>query len=631
VNTAAPKRASRGRAPVADRRSGSNNHPWVALVALAVGAAYLWWRWTSTKFGTSSLLFHGMFVAEVTLWIRLALRTHTAWTLSTPAAPPLTSLRSVDVVITAFAEPVEVVRATLIGSRAIHHPHHTWLVDEGHREELRDLAASLGVRYIARSQTTGARTGAINHVLQTSSADLILILDTDQVPMPDVLHRTAGYFDQPDVAIVQTPLEYSNRDSLLHSDHARHERSHHNEVLSPARDHLNAALWEGPGALLRRQALLSIGGIPTGGTTGELQATVRLHSQGWTTRYHQGIVVQGTAPHNLDAFLTQRARWARGHLAILASRDNPLLRRGLSFRQRLSHLDQIAEYLAAPFHLILLTILVATLLTGKLPLTADVQTLVPFAGAWLGLTSLSWVALSRRRVEFRETAMRSAVTLEINLEALVSVVFGVKRRFAPVTRAGTDSGGYDVLKQLQLLALLTVILEGAIAARLLDALIGWPLPAEVGGTALVGMTAAAGVVLLFALRVLGVFVNRRQLRSQYRQSVDFGGLVEGRMVKISDLSHDGIGFVSTAMYRSGETVDVRVRLPMADGRIVDLQLLAVIRSALPNQSATRWRIGAQVVGLDDSSRDSLVEYVSVVRPFQTLRDQVTVSERARTH
>jgi cellulose synthase (UDP-forming) len=611
-------------------RAADDAAPFVALIALAVGAAYLAWRWTATRNGASTPLFHALFAAEASLWVRLALRTHTAWSLPARVAPPLTTLRSTDVVVTAFAEPVDVVRATLIGARAIHHPHETWLVDEGHRAELREVASELNVRYVARSQTTGARTGAVNHVLHTSTADLILVLDADQVPMPDVLHQTAGYFDQPDVAIVQTPLEYSNRDSLLHFEHARHERSHHNEVLNPARDHLDAAVWEGPAAVLRREALVAIGGIPTHGTTGELQATVRLHSKGWKTRYHRETVVQGTAAHNLDAFLAQRGRWARGHLAILVSRDNPLFRRGLSARQRLSHLDHIAEYLAAPFHLAMLTVLVASLLTGQLPLTADALTLVPFLAAWLGLTSLSWVALSRHRVQIRETAMRSAVTLEVNLEALVSVVFGVRRRFTPVARTGVDRGGYDVLKRLQLLALLTIVLEVALALRLLDALIGRPLPGKVGGVALVAMIAAGGSTLVFALRVLGVFVHRRQMRSQFRQGVEFGALAEGRTVKISDLSVGGIGFVSTAMYCTGETVDVRLRLPMADGRIQDIELMVVIRSALPNQTTTRWRLGGQIVGANVATRDALMEFVSVVRPFQLLRSSTNATTSVAT-
>lgn len=602
-----------------NERSGRGAPPWVALVALTAGAIYLQWRLVSTADGVDPRLFWPLFVAETFGWVRLVVRTRLVWTLTSSSRPVVTTQRSVDVIVTVFAEPLDVVRATLVGCRSIEHPHQTWIIDEGHREEIRHLAQELDARYVARSQTTGARTGAINHVLTNSSAELLLILDADQVPMPDILDATAGYFDQPEVALVQTPLEYANRDSLLHSDHARHERSHTNEILSPARDHLGAALWEGPAALIRREAMLDIGGIPTQSSTGELQATVRLHASGWTTRYHPEVVVQGSAPHNLDAFLTQRARWARGHVAILFSRDNPLVKPGLTSRQRLAHVDLLAEYLAAIFHLVIGGVIIAALVSGQLPFGTGVLRFSIMAGIWLSLSSLARISLSRGRVRFRETAVHGAVTFQIHLIAILTAVTHTDRRFKPVPATGVDRGGYDAITRLPLLAAFTFLLEAAIAARLLDALIGWPLPNKVGGATLVFMASVGTGALYFLLQVLAVFVHRRQLRSDFRRNVELGALAEGRRVKITDLSLTGMAFVSPTMYRNGETVDLRVRLQQANGTVRDVELLTMVRSSMPNQYRTRWRVGAQLVDPSAETRDALIQYVSIVHPFQQLR------------
>ena len=47
-------------------------------------------------------------------------------------------------------------------------------------------------------------------------ADLIAVLDADHVASPDFLAHTLGYFDDPKVAIVQTPQEFYNLESFEH-------------------------------------------------------------------------------------------------------------------------------------------------------------------------------------------------------------------------------------------------------------------------------------------------------------------------------------------------------------------------------------------------------------------------------
>ncbi|MDG2112753.1 MAG: glycosyltransferase, partial [Actinomycetota bacterium] len=317
-------------------RGSDRSHPWIAPIALVTGLVYLAWRGT-TGAGVHPALFWPLLGVEAFAWVRMAMRLAVTWELTPNVLQAARSIRTVDVIVTAYAEPVDIVRASLIGCRELRYPHRTWLVDDRRRTDLRDLAAEMGVEYVSRTEPTNGRTGALNHVLGQSTGELLLLLDADQVPLPDAIHRTVGFFDDPLVALVQTPLEYQNRDSVLHVDHSRHERSLTNEVINPGRDRLGAALWEGPAAMLRRAAIESIGGIPTTGTTGELQATIQLQGAGWLTRFHGDVIAYGLAAHDLRTLLRERARWARGHVAACTTADNPLWARGLTARQRLSH------------------------------------------------------------------------------------------------------------------------------------------------------------------------------------------------------------------------------------------------------------------------------------------------------
>ncbi len=590
----------------------------VAVAALLTTTLYLAWRATSTGDGVPATYFVPLLLAETFGLVRLALETRVAWTVPATVRPPLVTAHTVDIVVTTFHEPEHVVRATLLGCRAVAYPHGTLLVDDAGRAEMEALAMEFGCTYVHRDSDTGARAGALNHALGISQAELVLLLDADQVPLPDSLHATVGYFNDESVALVQTPLEYLNRDSVLHARNDRHERSVDNEVYGPARDRLGATVWSGSASLMRRVALRSVGRVATDSTTGDLQTSVRLHAAGWSTHFHSEAVVQGLAPHNLALYLSQRGRWARGHIGILRTRDNPLIAPGLAMRQRIAFAHVIFQYLQALADITMFMVLVASLWTGQRALTASFLSLAVLWAPAFMLRSFAWVALSRGRVTQRETAARRMLNLQIHLNAVVAGLVGYDRRFAPIRRTGVDEGGLDVIDHLRFLTFLTLILEAALGLRMLDALIGWPMP-PMSGLELVATCAVGSATLWLALQVLGVFVRRRQYRSHYRVEVAIGGYANGALVKFRNLTPAGVGFISTTPFRPGTPVVLHMRLPDARGGMADVELKAVTRNLLPNQSGTRYRIGCRFVGLTVDQLNLITEYSQVVRPYQLLR------------
>ena len=68
--------------------------------------------------------------------------------------PATTPGRSVDVYVCTYDEPVEVVAATLAGCRALTYPHTTYLLDDGRRPEMEELAG------VAREHWQKAREGS---------------------------------------------------------------------------------------------------------------------------------------------------------------------------------------------------------------------------------------------------------------------------------------------------------------------------------------------------------------------------------------------------------------------------------------------------------------------------------------
>jgi cellulose synthase (UDP-forming) len=93
--------------------------------------------------------------------------------------------------------------------------------------------------------------------------------------------------------------------------------------MQPGRDAWDAAFYCGSAALLRRQALLDIGGF-VAVTDIEDQATaVKLLSKGYKTRYLNEPLSVGLAAESNAVLRDQRNRWARGSLQILFTTFGP--------------------------------------------------------------------------------------------------------------------------------------------------------------------------------------------------------------------------------------------------------------------------------------------------------------------
>ena len=107
------------------------------------------------------------------------------------------------------------MRETVRAAVAVRHPHRTYLLDDGNSPEMRAMAAAEGAGYIVRDaawapKARHAKAGNLNNALLRTAGLFVLVLDADQIPLPDSLDRTLGHFRDPRVAFVQTPQWFYN-------------------------------------------------------------------------------------------------------------------------------------------------------------------------------------------------------------------------------------------------------------------------------------------------------------------------------------------------------------------------------------------------------------------------------------
>jgi Glycosyltransferase like family 2/PilZ domain len=599
--------------------------PWLlrslAVVALLWGLGYLTWRIGWSAEGSSPVLFAMLLATEIYgLWALAAL-TWFSWSRRPAARPsPIFPGRSVDVYVCTYDEPVEVVAATLAGCRALTYPHTTYLLDDGRRSEMEELAEMAGARYVTRPDNSHAKAGNINAALGRTEGELVLMLDADHVPMPDTLDAIVGYFDDERMGLVQTPHDFFNHDSVQHYVVGRHEQSLFYRVVCPGKDRHGAAYWCGSAALIRRQALLDIGGVATETIAEDFHTTIRMQRHGWRSRYHDEVLVQGLAPHDLDGYLLQRDRWARGNLAVFTLPESPFRARELRPLQRLSYFASLAAYLAPPMRLLLLATLGLVLWTGELPMKISV---VALAALWLPSVTLNLgagAALARGYMRVGETAHYELLTMEIFTRALRCAVRPGRNTFKVTPKQGTGGGGLAAVRTLHLVLVAAVFLGVGTAMRLLDLAGVGPLP-DLPGIAAIVVPLLGLIELRRILRTLITVGRRRQRRIVYRfegdapaQCFSEDGHIPGRLV---DASAAGVGLVMEAPLEVGARLATLLDLRDAAGEAHEVNAQVEVRSC--REVEGRWLVGATIVEIDPDSRMRLMEWCYVVCSHERLR------------
>lgn len=234
----------------------------LVLLTLTAGTVYVTWRWLFSVNWDNWWIAVPLVVAETYALVDAYLFGITMWRVKRRGEPPPAPQdATVDVLITTYNEPVEMVITTALAAQRITHPHETWILDDGDRAEMRESAHRHGLGYLKRADHwTGrprhAKAGNLNNALFETSGEFLLILDADQIPDPAILDRTLGYFTDDRVALVQTPQWFSN---VPDSDPLGSQAPLFYGPIQQGKDGWDAAFFCGSNAVLRREALMQLG------------------------------------------------------------------------------------------------------------------------------------------------------------------------------------------------------------------------------------------------------------------------------------------------------------------------------------------------------------------------------------
>jgi cellulose synthase (UDP-forming) len=422
------------------------------LLATGLCLRYLYWRAFQSlnfveplgPFISVSLLLTEMyyFASAMFLWLQVGLGGH-----SRPRPPALGFAPSLDIMIPIYSEPVEILEKTLIGALHMRYPDKTiHICDDSRRDAVVELAAKYGVNYI-RGPREHAKAGNLNNALKQTSGELVVVFDTDHIPMTTFLEETVPHFIDPQLGFLQTPHHFYNeeifRRALRLPRRIPDEADLFNHAIQSGRDAWGGAFFVGSGGVFRRRALEELGGFKLLSITEDIHTSQHLHARGWKSAFVNKDLAVGLNAENLASYLTQRRRWMLGSLQILL-RDNPLLTHGAGLRHRIGYVASLSYFLFPIARTVLWMTPLYYLLFHLHPILADVSELmgygIPFV---LSMTLIGLVLLPGWPRPFWGEFYEAIITLPL-LRSMVDL-FLPKRLGFKVTPKGiqTDASRFD--------------------------------------------------------------------------------------------------------------------------------------------------------------------------------------------
>ena len=301
---------------------------------------------------------------------------------------------TVDVFIPIYSESLDILDRTLAAATALRYPAFTVHVcDDSHREEVAALAREHGVRYL-RGPKKHAKAGNLNSALTQTEGELLVVFDTDHIPAESFLEKTVPHFRDERMGVVQTPHHFYNQDIFQRAFGVKvpNEQDLFNHAIQGGRDGWGGAFFVGSGAVFRRAAIDSVGGFNLLSITEDIHTSQKLHGKGWRSAFVDEDLAVGLSAENLQSHLVQRRRWMLGCLQIML-KDNPLLQRGLTLRQRLGYFASLYYFLFPLARVVFWATPAWFLLFHLHPLFADVSELLGYLAPTMVLLPLASSAL----------------------------------------------------------------------------------------------------------------------------------------------------------------------------------------------------------------------------------------------
>jgi len=229
----------------------------------------------------------------------------------------------VSILIPTHDEPLEVLKKTIIASKYTDYKNKKIIIldacdDPKNSQNTKALTKEMGVGYFyVPHPRHGAKAGGINEFLPKVNSPYIIIFDADYRAARNFLKLLVAQMESDEkMAFIQTPQFYGNLRESEVSRAAQLQQSIFYEYICEGKSMTGGMFMCGTNLILRTKALKAVGGFIENSITEDFATSFELHRQGWKSQYYNFTTAFGDGPLNIEQYLRQQYRWARGSIGV---------------------------------------------------------------------------------------------------------------------------------------------------------------------------------------------------------------------------------------------------------------------------------------------------------------------------
>ena len=228
--------------------------------------------------------------------------------------------------VPAHNEPPEMVIETLRSLLSIDYPRYEVVVIDDNTEDdavwrpVQAWCADHGVKFAHLADWPGYKSGALNYALGEVAhpdTDIIGVVDSDYQIDPGFLQRCVPLFADPGVGFIQAPQDYRDWRASGYLRRLYYSYRYFFAVSQPSRNERDGAIFAGTMGLIRKEALVQVGGWDEWCITEDAELSLRLLRAGWSGLHIDASMGRGVMPLTFEALKSQRYRWCFGGVQIL--------------------------------------------------------------------------------------------------------------------------------------------------------------------------------------------------------------------------------------------------------------------------------------------------------------------------
>src|ERR1039458_3322948 len=321
------------------------------------------------------------------------------------------------------------------------------------------------VRFVHVAPWPGYKAGACNLALRRYTdprAEIIRLVDADDIVQPYYLRETASYFSDPSVGFVQT-FE-GNRDyqgSDYYSACVDSFQAFYLSVMS-SRNERNTVPFVGTMGLFRRSALTAVGGWNEWCICEDTEASLRVLRDGWSGLYIPRCFGRGVVPPSFKGMLTQRHRWCFGGMQIMRLHWRSLMPwdrspdNHLTSAQRRDYLmasvGWFRDLLMLAFSLLLLVITGLLAADSRFAVSPmdGARSLLPLSLIIIATICMLWTLRLWTTMSFRRALLSLVISLSVTWVVALGCLEGMARRDAVFLRTSKVAGRRRIRTALRL-------------------------------------------------------------------------------------------------------------------------------------------------------------------------------------